>query len=466
MAFLKGDSEPITALITAAGVAAVSVIRVSGKDVLSKVRCLFSGLPNQLVSHKIYLTFFLDFKNKDKVDQVLVSYFSSGHSFTGEEVLEINCHGSSVIVGSILKNLNLAGVRLADKGEFTYRAFLNGKLDLTQAEGLLQLIHSKSENSRRQALRHLEGKFKNEVEEIESDLTWSLAHIEANIDFSTEAISVASDREVIAKLKTVSQKILLMIKSATSGAILKDGLRVLIIGQPNVGKSSLMNFVSKSDRSLVSSVAGTTRDYIDCRVNVDGFLVNLFDTAGIHSTENEIEIEGIKRTQALIKTADLFFIVYDLSVPIKNWNAEFLNLTEGKRTIILLNKSDLVGLNGKSAFLDFCNTYNLTSSNYEVIEVNTVDEIHRERIVSCLSKVLSDLMVQDESVILSQRQGEALSSSLQVVSQVLEDLEKGTGSELIAFDLKEALVLIQQILGKHFDDQILDKVFKEFCLGK
>lgn len=466
MAFLKSDSEPITSLITAAGVAAVSVIRVSGSNVFSKTKSLFLNLPEIPRSHHVYLTYFLDYHSKEKIDQVLVTYFAHGSSFTGEEVLEISCHGSTVIVGQILKNLNLAGIRLADKGEFTYRAFLNGKLDLTQAEGLLQLINSKSENSRRQSLRHLEGKFKKEIEILESELTWSLAHIEANIDFSTESIAVATDSQVISKLKEAAGSLIRLISSSQSGSILKEGLRVLIIGQPNVGKSSLLNFISQSDRSLVSEVAGTTRDYIDCKININGYLVNLFDTAGIHHTENLIELEGIKRAEGLIKTADVCFVVYDLSTPVENWNREFLNITEGKRTVLLFNKSDLVTKDNHKIYLDFCNVYNIRADNYEPIFVNTKDDQNREKILSKLTEILKDLMVEDESVTLSQRQLEGFSSALKIVEQVLCDLEKGTGPELIAFDLKEALVLIQQILGKQFDDQILDRVFKEFCLGK
>lgn len=474
MLFLKGDNDLITAPITAPGVGAISVIRVSGSSCFQKTKALYSKLPEALISHKVYLCSFIDPSSGEKIDQVLLTYFKEGASFTGEETLEISCHGSVNIVSQILEILSLNGVRLAEKGEFTYRAFMNGKLNLTQAEGMLQLINSKNTGSRRLAMRHFEGHFGREVSELESKITWCLAHIEAGIDFSHEPISVADQKLIVAKLIEVSDTLKEFLAQAQKGKIIREGLNVLLVGEPNVGKSSLLNFLSQTDRALVSETPGTTRDFIECRLSVGGFLVNLIDSAGIHDTQNSIEIAGILKTQKLLESSDLIIVVFDLSKDPKEWNLEFLSEVDLENCLIVLNKSDrqIKSSNKPESFLiDFlCKKFTAIINKNKIfdriIKTNTVEVSQRGLILEALSGYLLKLGLNDENFILTQRQSDAFSKALNTIEHVTSELQNGVGPELIAFDLKEGLVVIQQLLGKHFDDQVLDKVFKEFCLGK
>ena len=469
------DTDTICAVSTPPGTGGISVIRVSGKKSLVLVKKLADFLPTQPTSHKIFYGNLVDPRNQEIIDEVLVSYFKEGSSFTGEETIEISAHGNLIIVENILNALVFCGARLADRGEFTYRAFMNNKIDLVQAESVLALIESKSKRANRLAQRQLQGSLSQELEKIEDELLWMSAHLEASIDFSTEGLDIVENSTLINRASSLQERLKKLVGTYESGRLIKDGIVCALIGQPNVGKSSLLNLLCESERAIVTDQAGTTRDTITTETSYAGIKFILTDTAGLRKESSDrIEKIGMERSRVASKEADFNLFIYDQSRGLDFEDMEILKELDPKATFILANKKDLPArdINKQAVSDSYLGNFFKKNENpdqnptSQMLSVSALDKGDRELILKMIAKQAVDIESQDTTIILNSRHFENLSKSMEFLRNAQQNLQKNLGAEFIALDLKEALLFIQKTLGKSFDDQIMDKVFKEFCLGK
>ncbi len=469
------DSDTICAVSTPSGVGGISVIRVSGSQSIQVVRELCSFLPQEPESHRAYYGLLKE-KN-EAVDEVVATVFAKGRSFTGEETIEISCHGSPALTRQILDLLFLKGARAAQAGEFTYRAFMNGKLDLVQAEGVLAIIQSESQRSGRQALRQLQGELSQVLEKIENQMIWCLAHLEASIDFSTEGLEVVNTPELLLKLDQLIEQISKLVQSFRKGRILKDGYNLVLTGVPNVGKSSLMNLLLEEERAIVTDIAGTTRDLIEASMMLEGMKINLMDTAGLRESLDQIEKIGIQKSYVAHSQADGIFFVYDCSRELTEAELDQFEKLDFSRCFLIANKRDQsqlqddqlraqlqMRLEGREKFQKLQGLEQVLKE--KLLIVSAFDKSDRERLKSAVQKEINQSSFEDSAVISQARHFENLSRSLENL-MAAKDLVQGSASpEFTALELKEALLRLQETLGKRFDDQIMDRVFKEFCIGK
>lgn len=469
------ELKTICALASAQGAAAISVVRMSGSEAFKIIQKACPQLKS-ISSHKAALKNFYN-PNGDLLDQVLVLPFSQGKSFTGEESVEIFCHGSSFIVGEILNTLISFGAVSAEKGEFTYRAFMNDKLDLIQAEGVLSTIQAQSKASLKVSLRQLEGHISDKFIHIEDILIWCLAHIEASIDFSTEGIDVVDPTVLTEKLHSVSRELKSIADTYNQGRLVQDGIQISLAGQPNVGKSSLLNCLVLEDRAIVTPIAGTTRDVVFAETNFQGTKFKIADTAGLRETSDLVEKIGVERSLKVSSESDITFFVYDSNSGLSEADLNILTTLQGL-VVIVGNKADLLS-SPASVELNFDTVnslYSLKDKNLHQFKINgkIINYLQvsahlpstRDKLLSCAHNALLSGLLSQDAVISSARQFEMCNEALVLLQQVLHELAMGTGSEFISQTLKQALLCTQKIIGRVFDDQIMDRVFKEFCIGK
>lgn len=455
------NEQTICAVSTPHGLGGISVIRISGSQALLISKKLSKSLSKKLIfeSHRTYFSEIFDVSG-NKVDEGLFTYFKNEKSYTGEEVVEISCHGSPFISQQILDLLVLHGCRIADKGEFTFRAYMNGKLDLIEAESVLALIQSQNKASSRLALRQLDGFVSNKFEFLISELTWCLAHIEASIDFSEQGVESASTDVLVNRLSSISENLIKIIDSYNSGRLIRDGIKLALIGEPNVGKSSLLNLILQNNKAIVTPIAGTTRDVIDGVTLYNETQFCISDTAGLRETNNEIEIIGIERSKIEAENADVVCLVFDSTAINFKEHSSFIKLHKEKKYLIILNKVDLISESQKTLLKNYFSNENF------VIFSSAKDFNCREIILSNVLKLIGDISYLDEAVISSSRQLELTRDASQKIFDSINELKLNIGTEFVTLTLKEALISLQKILGQVFDDQIIDRVFSEFCLGK
>lgn len=460
------DSQTICAVSTPHGVGGISVIRVSGEHSLEITKKIALFLPNNIESHRVYFGTLKDSKNKEDIDEVLVTYFQEGKSFTGEEVLEISCHGSPQICQAILNQLIGLGARAADRGEFTYRAFMKGNVDLVQAESVLALIESQSATAQKLALRQLKGFLSSQLEGLEGDITWLMANLEAGIDFSTEGLELVSTEVVSAKLEVIENGLQSLVSSYKAGRILRDGIRIALAGRPNVGKSSLLNILLEEERAIVTDVAGTTRDVISGDTSFDGLKFTFLDTAGIRGhTSDIVEQIGIKKSREAHMEADVVLFVFDLETGLLAEDLELLRQLEKSNLVLIGNKLDKVLDPSQAPGFEKLSQYSDLSKR-NLFFVSALDQNARSLILKEISSRFCQTDLQDYVLVSNARHYENLSKALSNIIRCQQLLKEGLGSEFLAIELKEALIAVQETLGKRFDDQVMDRVFKEFCLGK
>lgn len=472
--YFDKDKQTICAVATPPGYGGVSVIRVSGSNALTLIQKLAPSLTS-VETHRCYYKKLFN-REGQVIDEVMVTYFQKGRSFTSEETIEISCHGNPVICNAILNELIFYGARHADKGEFTYRAFLNGRIDLAQAEAVLDVIQATNENSAKKALRSLEGNLSKEIHSYEDQLTWCLAHIEAGIDFSTEGLEVVEDHLLVEKLSNLSSKIDKLKANFQISNQIRHGVRVALIGEPNVGKSSLLNFFLLKDRAIVSAQAGTTRDVVEGEVFFNNIKFCFVDTAGIRQSDNEIEKIGIQKSIEEKNTADFIFYVFDAFEAlqkISSGQSLGLNPEEiliGHNSFIILNKEDLLNRENKTLLKNhFKSLFNIDEKQILLTSTisNSESASQRDSILKILFHTIEvDKTIDNDFVFLNQRQFEQLTKAQENLQRALLVLNSKIGAEFVALELKEALMALQELIGKVFDDQIMDRVFKEFCIGK
>lgn len=450
---LSKDKDTICASITAPGQAGIAVVRVSGFNSENIVRKLCSFLPPDLESHRVYYGFLRDPREDASVDEVLVTYFGSGRSFTGESTFEISCHGSPVIATEILSRLCEAGARMAGRGEFTFRAFMNGRLDLVQAESVLDLIQSRSKRATQMALRQLQGGFSKRLRVLLQELTWVLANLEANIDFSSEDIVIASAAELAARTEVLLGKVRELIGQQKQGRILKSGYQVVLAGRPNAGKSSLLNALLDEERAIVTDMPGTTRDMVEGEISLDGFNISLTDTAGLRSTGDAVERIGVERALAKVLEVDLVFYLVDGEAGWQTEDSEYLARLKERRVLVVWNKKDV---SPQSQVPDRFHSVSISAKTGEGIS----------ELLAFLRESLANEFSEDAPALSNARHFEGLEKVRASLEKTLELLAENDSPDLVALELQTGLQALYELLGLVYDDQVMDRVFSEFCIGK
>ena len=449
--------DTIVAISTKLGVGAISIIRVSGNNSISLVNKVFRGKDlTKVESHTINYGFINN--GKEDLDEVLVTVMKAPKTFTREDVVEINCHGGIATTLSILELLIEQGARQAEKGEFTKRAFLNGRIDLTQAESVMDLIDSKTESSRKLALSSLEGSLKKYIQSFRNKLKHVIANIEVNIDYpeyyDIEEVTKKELKEVITNLEKDLQN---LVKKSEERQIIKNGIKTIIIGRPNVGKSSILNRFLKEDKAIVTDIEGTTRDIVEGSITFDGIELSLIDTAGIRDTDNLAEKIGVEKSLSLIDNANLIIVVLNASEELTENDKFILDKVKDKNPIIVLNKNDLPSKIDKSK-LDF---KHIVSTN-----TNTLDGIEplKEEIKNMFK--LSEIKEDDYTYLANERQLSLAKQALKSLQDAKVSLDKDAPVDIIEIDLKEVFEILGSITGESYSDELLDELFANFCVGK
>lgn len=455
--------ETIAAIATPFGEGGIGIIRMSGEESLKIIKDIFvpaSGKP--LINRMLTYGHVYD-DEKNVIDEVMAVFMKAPKTYTREDVVEINCHGGVVPVQKILSLILSKGARLAEPGEFTKRAFLNGRLDLTQAEAVIDLISAKAEKTFDVATKQLEGAVSGKIRECREALTDVLVNLTVNIDYPDEDIEEITYKELAHDLETVLSEIKLLLAGFDTGRILKEGLRVAIIGKPNVGKSSLMNALLKESRAIVTDIPGTTRDTIEENLSIRGIPVVLTDTAGIRETEDYVEAMGIERSKESFNRADLIIMVMDGSGEIENTDLEIIEKLDPVKSVILLNKNDLatgIAVDDVKRITPNGETEVISVSMKKTDDILRIEEILLERI--CLGKVTQ----QNSAVITNVRQKNLLDTAALSLSDAIEATYALEPLEVLEIDVKEAYLALGEILGEETAENILEEVFSRFCLGK
>lgn len=448
------QNDTIAAISTAPGIGAISIVRMSGENALKILDSFFqSGHIGAFESHTIRYGKIFD--ERQLIDEVLVSYFQAPKTFTKEDIVEINTHGGVYIAERVLSLCLMHGARLAENGEFTERAFLNGRIDLTEAESVLELIESRSELSLKLATQGLEGKIRDLTQSLRDDLLNIIALIEVNIDYPEfDDVQELTHGSLIPQTEKVIGRIEKIVNQAVYGQLIKEGINTAIVGRPNVGKSSLLNALINEDKAIVTDIQGTTRDTVEGRIVIGGITLNLIDTAGIRETEDTIEKMGIDKSVAAIENARLILLVIDQSEPLQDGDKKLLSMTESKERIVILNKDDLP----KKAYLNLPDAIPISSllkQNLEELEAR----IH--------AMYLDGYLADSQTVYLSNaRHIGKYHEALNHLKQALETAKKAYPVDMIEMDLKEAWLRLGEMLGDVSDTALIDTLFSQFCLGK
>ena len=457
------EFDTITAISTAIGEGGISIIRVSGEKALQVVGRIFKGKNTKgmdtMETYTMRYGHIVELGGDDVIDEVIVSCMKGPRSFTAEDTVEINCHGGIVATNKVLENVIKAGARMAEPGEFTKRAFLNGRIDLSQAEAVIDIIRAKTELSMKSAVLQAGGNLSAAVRELREKLIALIAHIEATVDYPEDDLEEITGIQVAARLKEVVEEIGKAIESADEGKILREGLSTVIVGKPNVGKSSLLNTLLKENRAIVTDIPGTTRDVIEEYISIQGIPIKIVDTAGIRETEDVVEKIGVEKSIEKIEEADLIVLILDSSSELTDEDRDIISFIKGKKYIVLLNKSDL----------------------NEKINIKEIDELESEYVISTsvtqgfgidqLKEAIVKLFFHgeiksNELVITNMRHKEAMMAANSSCIQAIEALSSTSAIDLASIDIRNAWYSLGQITGDTMEENIIDKIFSEFCLGK
>lgn len=459
----RGDT--IAAIATARGRAAMAIVRLSGPDACSIAAACFRGADLQTVaSHTVHLGYVLS-PEGHPIDQVVATVFRAPRSYTGEDIVELTCHGGDLSPQLILETLLHHGARLAEPGEFTLRAFLNGKLDLAQAEAVADLIHASSTRAHRVSLAHLQGRYSEQLSRLRSDLLELCAYVELELDFSDEDVAFADRAQLEALLDRTGHLLDDLLRSYQLGELLRDGVRVVIGGRPNAGKSTLLNALLGQDRAIVSPIPGTTRDQIEAEAEIEGLRFRFVDTAGLRTTADQIEAEGVRRAQQAIAAADVLLYVFDLTIGLKAEEQTYLEQLQAEHPtlpiIVVGNKRDLLEKEPAPPGLN-CSVLTLSAqrARQEASEL--------QPLVRALSAaVMADLGSMDDSaVVINQRHRQHLARAREAVQAARLALEQGVSGDLLALELRRALHELGAITGEITTEDVLDQIFSRFCIGK
>ena len=442
----------IAAISTPLGTGAISIIRMSGKDSISIINKIFTKDLSNEKSHTIHYGKIID--NNEEIDEVLVSLMRSPKTFTKEDVIEINCHGGLSITNKVLELLLNNGAVLASPGEFTKRAFLNGRIDLIEAQGIMDLIEAKTELARTQAMKELNGNLSNKIDLLREKLIEIISNIEVNIDYPEyEDINKVTNEQIYPKIKELIQEIDKLIASIEDGKIIKEGITIGIIGKPNVGKSSLLNAILEEEKAIVTDIEGTTRDTIEGTTIINGIACNFIDTAGIRNSDNIVEQIGVNKSKKIIDTCDLVLLVLNNNDIITKEEQELLEQIRNKPHIVIVNKIDLE---------------QKLELNEECIKISIKEKKGLEQIKDKISEIfnLEKIKTQDMTYLSNARSISLLKKANNLLVFSLTNIENNYPIDIVEIDLKESWNTLGEIIGKTYTDELLNEMFQRFCLGK
>ena len=459
--------ETIAAISTAIGNGGIGIIRMSGKESFKILEKIFKNSKgekldlNKIKGYTIQYGTIVDSKTNEKIDEVLVSFFKNPKSYTREDMCEINSHGGMIIEKQILEQCLKNGAILAEPGEFTKRAFLNGRIDLSQAESIIDLINSKTEKESKASINQLQGDLSNKINEIRHDLLDIMADIEASIDYPEYDIEEVTNSKALGILNNTKDKLESLKDTFRSGKILKEGIKTAIIGRPNAGKSSLLNKILKEERAIVSEIEGTTRDTIEEFITIKGIPLKIIDTAGIRKTSDKIEEIGVKKALDIAKDAELVLVILDNSKDLTEEDREILKLAESKNSIILLNKVDL-----KENNLE--NSEELKKINKRIIKIsakngNGIEELYNE--IENMFQI-KNLETDGEIIITNIRHKNQIEYAINNINEAINAVKNNLPIDIISISIKQTLEDLGKITGENVSEDIINEIFSKFCLGK
>lgn len=453
------SEKTIAAISTPTGTGGISIVRMSGdksKEIIDKIFVPINGGPIDRKKDNRKMRYGNICDKDEVIDEVMVNFMAGPHTYTKEDIVEINCHGSFISVKRILNLLLDSGAYLAEAGEFTKRAFLNGRIDLSQAEAVLDIINSTNDLSQAQSINQLRGTLRDEIERIRKSLLEALSRLEYSINFTEDGEDL-SPEEIIFFMEEAKERIEKLAKTSNKGKIIKDGINTTIIGKPNVGKSSLLNALLKENRAIVTDIPGTTRDSISEYINLGSFTLKINDTAGIRDTDDIVEKIGVDKSIELSQSSDLIIALFDTSRALDNEDKKILDLIEGKNAIIILNKTDLKSKFDQDAF----------ELSLPIIKTSMTENIGIDKLEEKITEIFDTSNISRESLVITNTRHERLlNEARQKLDSSLADIKRGIPLDAVEVDLRGAYDDLGLIIGESVSDEIMDKVFKEFCVGK
>ena len=444
--------ETIAAICTALGVGAISIIRVSGPESIEKINNIFDKNLLKAKSHTIHYGHILE--GKEIIDEVLISVMRAPKTYTKEDIVEINCHGGINTTNKVLELVLSQGIRLANPGEFTKRAFLNGRLDLIKADGVMNLIEAKSEIARKMSISQLTGSVTNIINSLRDDIVGIISNIEVNIDYPEyNDIEIVTNEKIKGLIEDIKSRIEKAIQESENGKLIKEGIKIGIIGRPNVGKSSLLNLLLEEEKAIVTDIAGTTRDIVEGQIIINGITCNIIDTAGIRKTDNKEKKIGVSKSLEIVNSSDLIILLLNNNEELTNEDKELLSMIKDKNHIIVINKTDLD---------------NKLMIDEKVIKISAKEKIGIEELKNEIIRIfnLDKIETSDMSYLCNARSISLLKEALKLINESISSIDKKEPIDITELSLKEAWSKLGSIIGETYSDELIDEMFERFCLGK
>ena len=446
--------DTIAAISTTTGIGAISIIRLSGPEAINITNKVFTKNLTNAETHTIHYGFIKE--KAEKIDEVLVSIMRAPKTFTREDIVEINCHGGIATTNKVLEILLNNGTRLAEPGEFTKRAFLNGRIDLLEAEATMDLISSKSETARKISINTLTGETSNLIKSLRNDLVQIISNIEVNIDYPEyEDVEEMTNDKILPSIQLFKERLSNIIKKSEDSKVIKEGIKVGIIGKPNVGKSSLLNSLIEEEKAIVTSIPGTTRDIVEGTIVLGGITLNIIDTAGIRESSDVVEMLGVEKSRKIITSSDLIIFILNNNEEISDEEKELLKEIKNKKKIIVVNKIDLENKLDKSMLEDY-------------IEISAKENIGVDKIKDRIKKLfnIGELQTSDLTYLSNARTISLLKKSMHQIEDTLEEIQNNSPIDIVELGLKDSWNTLGEVIGETYKDELLDELFSRFCLGK
>lgn len=463
-------TDTIAAIATAMSDSGIGIIRVSGDEAVEIVDKIYRNSKDEEIlkkydSHTIHYGFIVE-EDGTIIDEVMVSVMKAPRSYTAEDTVEINCHGGVLMMQKILHRVLKAGARIAEPGEFTKRAFLNGRIDLSKAEAIMDIIHAKNEFALQSSVKQLKGSVSNKIKKLREDILYEIAFIESALD-DPEHISLDGYHDKLSeKTENIIKELTILLNSADNGKMLKEGINTVIVGKPNAGKSSLLNILVGEEKAIVTEIAGTTRDTLEETISLGGISLNMIDTAGIRNTEDVVEKIGVEKAKKISKDADLILYVVDASIPLDNSDRDIIELIQNKNVIILLNKSDLHEVVKEEMLQKLIPEKEETFCR--IIKTSTKEEQGIDTLISIIKDMFfhGKLSYNDEVCITNMRHKEAIEDAKESMMQVRKSLEMDMPEDFYSIDMMSAYASLGTIIGEEVGDDLVNEIFSKFCMGK